>query len=138
MYKVFGLQNINVIYNMLHLQYLKSVDISGVPKKGYRRPTNSKAEKPAVPHLERSPGQPRPTDRDHLKLGQNRARNTSLSVGLMHQPTPPARIAPTPKPKPAKTPARTRGTRNSTSLSLRLRSNPSRPLHGHPARHSSP
>ena len=34
MYKAFGLRNTNVIYNVLFTILLKSVDISGVPKRG--------------------------------------------------------------------------------------------------------
>ena len=39
MYKAFGLQNTNVIYNVLYLQYFKKCGYIGCPKKRYRRPT---------------------------------------------------------------------------------------------------
>ena len=111
MYKAFGLQNTNVIYNVLYLQYFKSVDISGVPKRGtVVRPT-AKQKTPPFPAIPSSRAKPRPTQTQRSrpsKQGQNRARHTSPNAALMHQPTPPIRTAPIPKPKPAKAPARTR------------------------------
>ena len=65
----------------------------GCPKKRHSRPTSSKAEKhakpPQSPHPKRSPGQPRPRDRDR----SNQARHTNPSAALMHLPT-----SSTPKP----------------------------------------
>ena len=105
MYKAFGYRT-QMSFTMCYIYHtLKSVDISGVPKRGTDQQQNRKTcQTPAIPHPERSPGQPRPRDREL----PNWAKHTSLSAALMHQPTPPTRTAPTPKPKPAKAPARTR------------------------------
>ena len=112
---------------------VKKCGYIGCPKKRHSRPTSTKAEKhaklPQSPHPKRSPGQPRPRDRDR----SNRARHTKPSAALMHLPT-----SLTPQPKPAKAPPRTGVPRSNKSPPLRHRSNASIPLRGHPAHQSSP
>ena len=97
MYKAFGLQNTNVIYNVLYLQYFKKYGYIRYPKKRYRRPTNSKAEKPAKP---RNPPIPSETQANpEIETIQTGPKQSQLlSTGT----------APTPKFKPAKAPARAR------------------------------
>ena len=132
MYKAFGLQNTNVIYNLLFTILLKSVDISVVPKEAQssdQQQSREKCQTPAIPHPKRSPGQPRPRDRDR----SNQPRHTNPSAALMHLPT-----SSTPKPKPAKAPPRTGEPRSNESPPLCHRSNASRPLQGHPEHQSSP
>ena len=92
MCKAFGLQNTNVIYNMLYLQYLKKCGYIWCPKKRYQRPTNSKAENThQTPAMPPSQAKLRPTQTQRSRPprpGQHRARNTSPSAALTHQPSP--------------------------------------------------
>ena len=72
---------------------------------------------PAIPP---SRAKPRPiqTQRSRPpKPDQNRARNTSPSANLMHQPTSPDPGSPDPKTQASQSPGQDKGTRNSTKVS---------------------